>query len=199
MTEQCYTDRLNVKNYNIPLPVITTERIFDQWISVINRHECASIISLPKFDRNYRVTQFLAEKQKTLEFDTRCLAISFQSLVSEEASEFIPRLNRLKSDKATQTIFFVLDSEWLLSATPHLIFQLQQYVLQSNRSTSFIFFFELDLFSPLYSPYVMQAPSFVQNVLYQKLYSPEDIDHFLQHMAKLYRFSLSEKERLEII
>lgn len=183
--------------YNGPLPKIATEQIFFPWLSVIKRHECASILCLPRSDRHYRVTQFLKEYSEKIS-DTHCVVISLCALVTEVEAELVQTLDKLHNSKKSRTIFFILDGEWLLTAGPHIITVLQRYVLDTDRSTSFFVFFERNILVPEYEKLFVNCPSFLQNVMYHTLYSKDEIVHFVYHLAQLYACSI-KKEFVENI
>lgn len=183
--------------YDAPLPKETIELMFGQWLSVIQRRECVSILSLPWFDRHYRAAQFVGMLDKERSKAVHYTPVSFQSFVSEVWDEFVKKLNTLRQP-TKHTVFLVLDAEWLLTAAPHFVSHLQEYILQPNRNTSFFFFFERNLTHPIYSELTRQCPALIQNVITQPLYSREAIDHFIQHMGQLYgaTFTKSNRERV---
>lgn len=183
--------------YQDPLPAATTTGTFNGWRSVVSRHECASIISLPQFDRQYRVAQFLATTQR--DANTQWLSLAFQSLVTEIPQEVIKRLDLMRDYTQKQTVFIVLDAEWLLTAAPAVISAIQNYIHEKNRSISFIFFFEKNLLAPGYASLTTLNTSFLQNIIYQNMYSAGEVDHFLQHLAGIYEFEIGKTERNKII
>lgn len=176
--------------YSLPLPAATTNKMFSRWLSVINRRECASVISLPKFDRIYRANQFVSWYGEQHLDKTTLVPLSFQSLVTEIWSEIETKLNVLLNKKG-QSVFLVTDADWLLSAAPHLIPHFASYVIGHSRNISFIFFFEHDILGQEYKALFESEPLFLQNLIYQPLYSHDDIIHFLHHMATIYQFKLS--------
>lgn len=183
-------------HYDDPLPKSTTDAMFDTWVSCVRRKECASILSLPRFDRQYRVAQFLQTVAPRHPF--QCFALTLQSLVTEMPDEVIERLESIQ-EKKKQTVFFILDAEWLLTAAPSVIPRIQKYLHDTNRSVSFLFFFEKDLLSTTYQSLIVSCPSFIQNIFYQPLYKADDIDHFLCHMASLYGYTITKEHRKNIV
>lgn len=181
--------------YDAPLPKETTGLMFGQWLSVIARRECASVVSLPRFDRHYRVTQFIGMLDEKTSKNVHCVPVSFQSFVTEIWDDFKKKLDALRHP-TKYTVFLVLDAEWLLTAAPHLATHFQEYVLRPYRNVSFLFFFEHNL--TLYNHLTHQCPALIQNVITQPLYSREAIDHFIQHMGQLYgaTFTKSNRERV---
>lgn len=181
--------------YDAPLPKETTAMMFGQWQSVIQRRECVSILSLPRFDRHYRAAQFVGMFDKETSKPVHCVPVSFQSFVTEIWNDFKKKLDALRHP-TKYTVFLVLDAEWLLTAAPHLTTHFQEYVLRPYRNVSFLFFFEHNL--TLYNHLTHQCPALIQNVITQPLYSREAIDHFIQHMGKLYgaTFTKSNRERV---
>lgn len=171
--------------YDAPLPKEITKLMFGQWLSVIQRRECASILFLPCFDRYYRVTQFIGTLDEKTSKNIHCVTVSCQSFVTEIWDDFKKKLDALRHP-TKYTVFLVLDAEWLLTAAPHFVSHLQEYILRPYRNASFIFFFERNLTHPIYSDLTRQCPALLQNVFMQSLYSHEAIDHFIQHMGKLY-------------
>lgn len=180
--------------YGLPLPAATTNKMFSRWLSVIKRRECASVISLPKFDRIYRVNQFISWCDEQNLYSAELVPLSFQSLVTEVWPEFAAKLNKLVN-RDKQTVFLVTDADWLLSAALHLVPQFAGYVLEHSRRVSFIFFFEHDILGSDYKSLFGAEPLFNQNLIYQPLYSRDDIFHFLHHMEQLYGTELNDVER----
>lgn len=183
--------------YDSPLPKETSERMFHSWLSVIRRRECATILTLPKFDRHYRVVQGIEWIKKSTENRIYCVPISFQGMITEEWGEVSSKLKQLQHPTC-HTVFFVLDAEWLISAAPHLISHFQSYTLGPYRSVSFIFFFEKNIFESDIFQLFQNQPVFLQNVFYQLVYARGDILHFLHHMETIYGFRISQRESAEI-
>lgn len=180
--------------YDTPLPKETITFMFDQWLSVIQRRECASILSLPRFDRHYRVAQFIGMVDEESSKAVHYTPVLFQSFATEVWDEFVQKLNSLRHP-TKYTVFFVLDAEWLLTAAPHMVSHLQEYILRPYRNVSFVFFFERNLTHPIYSELTRQCPALLQNVITQSLYSQEAIDHFIQHMGMMYGVTYSKADR----
>lgn len=183
--------------YDAPLPKEITELMFGQWLSVIQRRECVSIQSLPRFDRHYRVAQFVGMLDEETSKAVHYAPVLFQSLATEVWDEFVQKLNSLRHP-TKYTVFLVMDAEWLLTAAPHLVSHLQEYVLRPYRNVSFLFFFERNLTHPIYNELTRQCPALLQNVITQSLYSQEAIDHFIQHMGMIYgvTFTKADRERV---
>jgi len=180
-----------------PLPIATTQKMFKEWISVVKRHECGSIVCLPRSDRHYRIAQFLHGLSSELQHEIQWVSVSFQSFATENWDEFLKRLEENQKPQK-KIVFLVKDAEWLLTAAPHLIPSLQDYVLQSNRKISFLFFFERNILDSKTSHLVAACPSLFQNVFIQPLYQRSEIVHFIRHLEQLYGFSLDTNEREEI-
>ena len=180
-----------------PLPIATTQKMFKEWISVVKRHECGSIVCLPRSDRHYRIAQFLHGLRSELQSEIQWTSVSFQSFATENWDEFLKRLEENQKHQK-RIVFLVKDAEWLLTAAPHLIPSLQDYVLQSNRKISFLFFFERNILDSKTSHIVAACPSLFQNVFIQSLYQRSEIVHFIRHLEQLYGFSLDTNEREEI-
>lgn len=180
-----------------PLPIATTQKMFDQWVSIVKRYECGSIICLPRSDRHYRIAQFLSGLSKELQNEIQWVSVSFQSFATENWDEFLKRLEENKKLQK-RIVFLVKDADWLLTAAPHLIPNLQDYVLQPYRKTSFLFFFERNILDKNTAHIVSSFPSLFQNVLIQPLYQQPEILHFILHLEQLYVFSLNMNEREKI-
>lgn len=168
--------------------------MFAPWISALRRRECVSILSLPRFDRHYRVAQFVEMLDEETSKAVHYAPVSFQSFVSEIWDEFMQKLNFLRHP-TKYTVFLVLDAEWLLTAAPHFVSHLQEYILRPYRNASFFFFFEKNLTHPIYSDLTRQCPALLQNVITQSLYSQEAIDHFIQHMGMVYSATFTKSDR----
>lgn len=190
-----YSGSKRMNPYALPLPAETTEAMFAPWLSAIRRRECASILSLPRFDRHYRVAQFVEALDEEASKAVHCVPVSFQSFVTEIWDDFKKKLDALRHP-TKYTVFLVLDAEWLLTAAPHLATHFQEYVLRPYRNVSFLFFFEHNL--TLYSHLTHQCLALIQNVITQPLYGREAIDHFIQHMGMVYgaTFTKSNRERV---
>lgn len=180
-----------------PLPIATTQKMFEKWVDVVKRHECGSIVSLPRSDRHYRIAQFLHGISTKVQNEIQWVSVSFQSFATENWDEFLKRLEEnLKPQK--RIVFLVKDAEWLLTAAPHLIPNLQDYVLQSYRKVSFLFFFERNILDSKTAHIITSCPSLFQNVFIQPLYQRLDILHFIRHLEDLYGFLLKGNEREKI-
>lgn len=177
--------------YDAPFPKKRIDHMFLTWLSFIERKECASLLSLPRFDRYYRIPQFVSWYAKHGLPKTQCIALSFQGLVSEEWSEIKKKLDVYR-DTASYTTFLVSDPEWLINNAPHIIPQLQQYVLDPYRSISFLFFFERNIFDTAYYPLFQPYSLFLQNVWYQHIYEKADVQHYLHHLTHLYGTTIAE-------
>ncbi len=182
-----------------PLPKATINAMFDDWEGVIARHECASLISLPIWDKHYRIPQFMVERQVKLPQNLNLISINLQALRVESRDELVQKLNDLKNSHKCQTVYFILDGDWLLTGVPHLLPVLQTYVLNPYRTTSFLVFFGSNLLNSKFGKYLPSGHALLQNVFYLKLYTEGDMRHFLQHMAALYRFHLRPIDREKII
>lgn len=185
--------------YQKPLPKATTDEMFDAWQGVMARHECASVLSLAPWDRYYRIAQFIEERGRQIQKRAQLTPLTLKNLNTENEAEFIEKLNQLKKDGKTPTVFIILDGEWLLTGVPHLLPTIQNYVLMPYRLTSFLIFFEKNLLLPQFSQSLSANHPLRQNIIYQNLYLGPDMVHFLKHMEQLYGFSLKERERQEII
>lgn len=186
-----------MEDYLDPLPRNTIKTMYDSWCGAIKRRECFTVVSLPRFDRHYRAAQFVREKTKKFE-NTSFKVLSLQSLVTEVAAEFLQKLDSLRLTRG-QTVFLVTDAEWLISAAPHLIHVIQAYILNTDRNVSFVWFFERNITSSETQQLFLNAPSFLQNLEYQKLYSDFDMAHFLEHMARMYDYVFHARERERIV
>jgi hypothetical protein len=183
-----------MNKYAEPLPRSSVDAMFGAWLAVIRRKECASIISLPKFDREYRASQFVGWVQSQREKGIHVVPISLHSFVTEVWEELAAKLTALKHP-TKYTVFLVTDADWLLTSAPHLISRFQSFVLSPYRSVSFLFFFERNIFDVINKPLIGHEPLFTQNVLHQSLYKKDDMSHFLRHMEHMYGFALSAKNR----
>jgi len=177
--------------YDAPFPNKRIDHMFSTWASFIERKECASLLSLPRFDRYYRIPQFINWYAKHGQPKTQCISLSFQGLVSEVWPEIKTKLDAYR-DAASYTTFLVSDPEWLINNAPHIIPQLQQYVLDPYRSVSFLFFFERNIFDAAYYPLFKPYSLFLQNVWYQQLYEKADVQHYLHHLTNLYGTTIAE-------
>jgi len=185
--------------YQKPLPIETADRMFAAWQGVMERRECASVLSLSPWDRNYRVAQFIEERGKQIQKRVQLTPLTLKNLNTENEAEFIKKLNQLKKDGKIPTVFIILDGEWLLTGVPHLLPTIQNYVLTPYRLTSFLIFLEKNLLLPQFSQSLSANHPLRQNIIYQKLYCEPDMVHFLKHMEQLYGFSLTDKDRQDVI
>lgn len=181
-------------NYRAPLPKETTEAMFSDWLKVIERHECASIISLPFFDRHYRVPQFLEENKKLLP-----KGLTVASLIFQSREEFLGELKKHRPSRNGRTLIFVMNAERLLTAPPDIFPKLQEFVLTPYRQTSLFFFFERNILYHEFASFHRLCPVLIQNIFVQPLYLQEDIYHFLRHMEGLYGVNVGEPPRQEIL
>jgi hypothetical protein len=182
-----------MEQYNDPLPRETQDTMFASWLSVVRRRECASVLALPKSDRLYRAAQFTEWFGANRRDEVQVRTVSLQSFVTELWDECATKLNRLRAT-GKQTVFLIVDADWLLYAAPHFIPLFQSYVLAPYRSTSFIFFFEKNILGPQYFNLFRNEPLFNQNILYRPLYSKSDILHFQRHLARLYGTKPADSE-----
>lgn len=185
-------------HYDRPLPKQVTDAMFDRWESVIKRHECACILDAPCSNRQYRIQQFISEPVRQ-DPHIHYVPVVIQSFQSEKWQEIESQLDEYRKGKFTQTVFFVIDGEWMIRSMPFVFGNIQQYLLRVRRSVSFFWFIESDILSPLYTSIVTNCPSFIQNILYDRQHEPTSVYHFIRHMEGVHGFALGDKDRNEIV
>jgi hypothetical protein len=186
-----------MSRFDAPFPKDCTDKMFGEWSSFIGRRECASLLSLPRFDRQYRIPQFIQWHQLHNQTNIQCLSLSFQAQVTEVWPDMKQKLDGMKG-KSSYTTFLVSDPEWLIYSAPHIIPELERYVLEPYRCVSFLFFFENNIFDHNYFSLFKDHPFFFQNIWHQRLYGKEDIIHFFKHLKTLYKTSVPETVYEEI-
>ncbi|MDP1722740.1 MAG: winged helix-turn-helix domain-containing protein [Candidatus Gottesmanbacteria bacterium] len=184
--------------YDRPLPKPITDAMFDRWEAVIQRKECVSIPDVPCSNRQYRINQFIQERSR-LTPKILYVPVVIQSFQTEQWQIIESRLEEYRSRKFDQTVFFIIDGEWMIRSMSAEFGQVQQYLMRVGRSVSFLWFIESDILAPLYTSLVTICPSIIQNIIYEQQHEPATVYHFIRHMEGVYGFSLKEKDRREII
>lgn len=184
--------------YDRPLPKPITDAMFDRWNAVIRRKESASIPDVPCSNRLYRINQFIIERSKISPY-IQYVPVVMQSFQTEQWQTIESRLEECRSRKFDQTVFFIIDGEWMIRSMSVVFGQVQQYLMRVGRSVSILWFIESDILAPLYTSLVTICPSIIQNIIYDQQHDPATVYHFIRHMERVYGSSLNEKDRREII
>lgn len=183
--------------YNRPLPKPVTDTMFDRWVSVVKRKECACIPDAPCSNRQYRIRQFIQERSKQYPH-VQYIPIVIQSYQSEQWNQIELHLEEYRSRKFEQTVFFIIDGEWMIRSMPTVFGNVQEYLMRVGRSVSFLWFIESDIYSPLCTSIVTNCTSLIQNIIYDRQHEPMTVYHFIRHMEGVYGFTLQEKDRNDI-
>ncbi|MBU1326735.1 helix-turn-helix domain-containing protein [Patescibacteria group bacterium] len=174
--------------------------MFSNWLSVIKRYECASILSLAPYDRHYRIAQFLTEKADIFNRKKiRVTSLTFRSMAIEEPNDFFNHLNQLIDRTALQNIIIIIDAEWLIASAPQLLTTIPQVVLNQYRKISFLMFFEKNILASEYQSFTQNCLPIVQNVEYLTLYKRSEMEHYIRHLENLYHWQMRIKERETIL
>ncbi len=167
----------------------TKEKIFFQWLDMIKRRECGSVIHLPKRDQLYRAQAFLENKelmQKSIpdygKHQFLTLDLAAYPLEDEiELTQFLK--NKIDQNKRHHTLL-VLDADELLQKKRYLLSLLDSLYRQKN--ISILYFFRTNITYSRLSTTISPFTTLYQNIFIFPFLNKEDSIHFVNYLEKKY-------------
>jgi hypothetical protein len=179
----------------LPFTKATRDQIFGDWVDVLNRGECGSIIHIPKRSQLWRINQFLNNQswlRKNLAgFNTlQLLALDLATTTIEDSPDLDKYINNTRQKGKTRLALLVLDADQVLREKPHLLAYLNQLFYQ--RPCQLLYFFGQNITRPNISSRLSDSSTLFQNILVYSYFNQKDSIYFLKFIAKEFGVHLPE-------
>lgn len=204
-----------------PLSDETLDKIAKKIFSVVKYGESGVVITWPKSDIDYRLTQFLSDKkllkkhlgkyyqrycfiiirasaETTEEAVTRKLTqqLFSRNVKSFKDKGFIP-FCQLAQQKGFEVFFFVLNAELLFTPPPKKLFNLLITVTQDLPRINGLFFFESHLEEKFVDNYL--SKKLMQNMFVLPLYELPDTEQFIRYLEAKWKLKVRKKYSTAIL
>lgn len=167
----------------------TYEKIFSEWLGIINSRECGSIIHFPKRDQLYRVHAFLQSKEIQKKYlkapqEFQCILLDLTAEPIEDSSELEKFIKSQIKPKSNQIALFVLDADKLIDEKMSLISSLNN-LYHRFPTLSILYFFGKNITYPsLTAKLSSYTTSLYQNIQIFPYLSQKDSYHFVHYLEK---------------
>lgn len=185
------------------LPNDSLEKMFLNWINIINRQESASIIGISKRSQIYRIDQFLSDdkflSKKLKDYkEVQFIKIDPSLHSTDNYSDFEKNLKKSFSEEAKRFVFLVTSADKFIYESPEVLSFINSYVL-NNVDSSVLFFFEKNINIPSILRKIDSYPVVFQNIFYVGPFSKKDVNHFIKYQAKKFKVTLSKEIKNKLI
>src|SRR3989344_9550293 len=104
----------------------TYEKVFSEWLTIVNRRECGSIIHLPKRDQLYRINAFIQSETILKKYlknygQTQILTLDLTNQLIDDSYELDKFLKTKIKSQSQKIILLVLDADKLIDEKISLI------------------------------------------------------------------------------
>lgn len=202
-----------------PVTLVETKQYkesFRNWIKILQRGECLTIMFPPKSDRNRRFQQFSEDQivKKTLSAKNLIfLSLNLESTETEDLNDLeavlvkqsnylFPREKNYTFEKLakhlakTKQKLILVNQQTENYLTPdkkHILSLLSQLIDRYYGSICVCSLCEKDITSPGYSGFLSSSSNLHQNLSYYPLYRYEDTLTFIHYLGKKWHYKLTQK------
>lgn len=210
-------------------PIVVTKQCiteYSRWLKTIAREENLSVIFFPKIFRNFRVKQFLEDKQnlfskylinkdnyifEDIDIDNNLInnKQSLKNLLLKQVVKNHTSLNKISSFEELVSMLILHNQhlviiipeaeKYLIQDNYQILRLLDQLAEKNNPKILFMCLFSKDITHLSFLRNTSTLSSIFQNILYYPLYSKEDTLVFINYLEKKWNFILKEKEKEKII
>lgn len=165
----------------------TYENIFSNWLGIIKRRECGSIIHLPKRDQLYRVHAFLEKKPQKYQF----ILLDITAHPIEDAPDLEKYIESQVKPGFKQIVLFVLDADKLIDEKISLISALNN-LYHEFLTLSILYFFGNNITYPHLAKKLSGYTTIYQNIFVFPYLENKDSNHFVHYLEKKLSVAIPE-------
>ncbi len=158
----------------------TYERIFSEWLEIIKRRECGSIIHLPKRDQLYRVHAFLQSKYAQ---EYPCILLDLTAHPIEDSFDLERFVRNQIIPTTKKIVLLVLDADKLIDEKISLVSSLNNLYHQIP-TLSILYFFGKNITSLTLAKKLSNYTTFYQNIHIFPYLDKKDSYHFVHYLEK---------------
>lgn len=181
----------------------TKDKLFSEWLGIINRRDSGSILHLAKRDQLYRVNAFLQSQnilkkylKKPHEFQFILLDLTAQPI--EDKNELAKFMEKETKPGSKRQVLLVLDADKLLDEKMSLLASIDS-LYHARQNLSILYFFRRNITHTSLTKLISPFTSLYQNVLIFPFLAEADSLHFLNYLEKKFEFKLSQQLIKQII
>lgn len=191
---------------NTPNPNLTQEtfeKTFSEWVMIVNRRDCGSIIHLPKRDQLYRINAFIQSEAILRKYlkdyeKTQIVTLDLSSQPMDDQEDLEKFINYKIDSKNKRIILLVLDADKLIDEKISLASALNSLYHQIP-TLSILYFFGNNITYPEIAKKLSSNTTIYQNIQIFPYLSEKDSDYFIRYLEKKLNIYLSESLIKEII
>ncbi len=181
----------------------TYEKVFSEWLAIVNRRECGSIIHLPKRDQLYRINAFIQSETILKKYlknygQTQILTLDLTNQLIDDSYELEKFLKTKIKSQSQKIILLVLDADKLIDEKISLISSLNSLYHQIP-ILSILYFFGNNITYPMLAKRLSSYTTLYQNIQIFPYLTKKDSDYFIRYLENKLSVNLSEKIIKEII
>ncbi len=173
----------------------TYKEIFSEWLSIIRRRECGSILHLPKRDQLYRIHAFLEDKKThTIHHhydETHYILLDLTAETIDDPNDLAHFVSSHLGTGHKRPVLFVLDADKLIDEKPSLLASLNN-LYYTVPGLSILYFFGKNITHPSLSATLSSYTTLFQNISIFPYLEKKDSMYFIRYLERKLEFTLPD-------